>query len=168
VTAYCVRLAEAGVDMVQIYGDLAMQDRLLMKRETWRRFDHPRLARLIRKVKCASPATYVFMHTDGDMTELVPDLIEVGLEVLNPIQPECMDPFEVKERWGDRIVLHGAVSIQKTLPFGTVDEVKREVRGLVERCGRGGGYVLGPTNGITGDAPPENIVAIYEAVHETS
>ncbi len=166
VAAYCVRLAAAGVDVVQIYGDLAMQDRLLVPPELWRRFDKARLTALIEQVKRTNPAVKVFMHTDGDVSAIVPDLIDCGLDILNPIQPECMDPVEVKRRWGDRLVLHGGVSLQRTLPFGTVDDVKGEVRRLVSECGRGGGYVLGPTNAITGDVPIRNIIAMYEAVND--
>ncbi len=166
-TRYMVLAAQAGVDVVQIHGDLAMQDRLLMAPQTWRKFDKPRLAELIRRTKQANPDVLVYLHSDGDMTAIVDDLIEVGLDILNPIQPESMDPFEAKKRWGDRLVLHGGVSLQRTLPLGSPQDVANEVSELIHHCAAGGGYVLGPTNGLTHDVPIENIVAMYETANRT-
>jgi uroporphyrinogen decarboxylase len=163
-TAEALAFAGAGVDMVCIIGDIGMQDRLMMGPEIWRRFDKPRLAEFIRTVNQAYRNLLLYMHSDGVLTDIVPDLVEVGLDILNPIQPECMDPLEIKTAWGDRLSLVGGVSMQRTLPFGSPDDVRGEVRRLVEHCGRGGGYVVGPANGITEDIPPENIVAMYEAV----
>jgi uroporphyrinogen decarboxylase len=165
-TAYCVILAEAQVDVVQIVGDIAMQDRLMMSPKTWRRFDKPRLAELIVQVKRANPDTHVYMHTDGKVTDIIPDLVEVGLEILNPIQPECQDPIEVKQKWGDKLVLHGAVSNQRSIPLGTPQDVKDEVKYLLEHCGKGGGFVIGPANVLLPEYPAENIVAMYRAVSE--
>lgn len=165
-TAYCVALAKARVDVVQILGDIAMQDRLMINPDLWRRFDKPRLADLIRKVKSANPDTYVYMHTDGKVSDIIPDLVDIGLEILNPIQPECQDPVEVKEKWGDRLVLHGAVSTQRSIPLGTPQDVKNEVRRLLDRCGKDGGLILGPANVIITEFPTENVVAMYKAVSE--
>ena len=164
IAAQGVAYAKAGVDMVQIVGDIAMQDRLMMSPDTWRRYDKPRLAELVRNIKTVNSGVYVGMHSDGCMTDIVPDLIEVGIEILNPIQPECMNPYEVKRRWGDRLVLHGCVSIQRTIPFGTPDDVRDEVRRLVDACGRNGGLVLGPANVLMKEFPVENVVAMYDAI----
>lgn len=161
-----VRLVEAGVDMVQITGDLAMQNSLIMSPDAWRRFDKGRLKALISGLKAANPAAYVMMHTDGDSRAIVPDLIECGLDVLNPIQPECMDPAEFKRDHGDRLVMHGCVSLQKTLPFGTPEDVRAEIRHLIEHCSMGGGLCLGPSNVIFKEIPLENVVAMYDAVGE--
>ena len=165
-TAYCVALAEAQVDVVQIFGDIAMQDRLMMSPDLWRRFDIPRLAHLIGEVKRANPEALVYMHTDGKLTDIIPDLIEAGLDILNPIQPECQDPVEVKRKWGHRLVLHGTVSTQKTIPLGTPQDVKNEVNHLLEHCAAGGGLILGPANVLIPQFPVENVVAMYEAVSE--
>jgi uroporphyrinogen decarboxylase len=166
-TRQLVEAARCGVDVLQIHGDLAMQDRLLMPPNIWRKHDKPRLAALIEQVKAANPDVQVFLHSDGDMTAIVDDLVEVGLDILNPIQPECMDPYETKKRWGDRLVLHGGVSLQRTLPCGSPEDVGAEVRALIAGCAAGGGYVLGPTNGLTHDVPLENIVAMYETANAT-
>ena len=143
-----------------------MQDRLMMSPETWRRFDKPRLADLITRVKRVNPEVYVFMHTDGKVIDIIPDLVEIGLDILNPIQPECQDPVDVKRKWGDRLVLHGAVSNQRSVPLGTIQEVKDEVKYLLDHCGAGGGFVLGPANALQAAYPVDNVAAMYEAVAE--
>ncbi len=160
--------AQAGVDLIQITGDLAMQDRMIISPDSWRRFDGERLRHLVSRVKAANPETRVMMHTDGDCRAIVDDLIGCGLEVLNPIQPECMDPVEFKRRWGDRLVMHGCVSLQKSLPFGAPADVDREVKHLIEHCATDGGLCLGPTNVIFKEIPPENVVALYDAVQRHS
>ncbi|MCK4590279.1 MAG: hypothetical protein KAT86_00895, partial [Candidatus Latescibacteria bacterium] len=164
-TAYCEKLVEAGVDMIQITGDLGMQDRMIMSPEIWRKFDKERLKKMISKLKGINPELKLYMHTDGNVQDIVEDLIEVGIDILNPIQPECMDPVEIKKKYGDRLVLHGAVSLQKTLPFGSPEDVKAEVRYLIENCNVNGGFVLGPSNVLFKEIPPENIIAMYEAVY---
>lgn len=159
-------MARAGVDMIRIVGDIAMQDRIMMGPKRWRRFDKPRMAELIETCRAVRTELYFFFHSDGKLTELVDDLIEIGIDVLNPIQPECMDPVEVKRRWGDRITLHGCISIQRTLPFGSPAEVRRDVEDLIRQCGLRGGLILMPSNNIQPDTPVENIIACYHAARD--
>jgi len=166
ITAQGILFAKSGVDVVQIIGDIAMQDRLLMSPATWRQFDKPRLASFIKAVKRANSSSRVYMHSDGKLTEIMDDLIETGLDILNPIQPECMDPVKIKNKWGDKIVLHGTVSLQRTLPCATTEQVRDEIRYLIKHCGCGGGYVLGPSNKLFQEIPAENIIAMYEAVYQ--
>jgi uroporphyrinogen decarboxylase len=162
----CRRVVSAGVDMFSIGGDIAMQDRLLMSVESWRELDKPRLAKLIQVGKQINPDLHVFIHSDGNLMEIMDDLIEIGFDVINPIQPECMDPFEVKRRWGDRITLDGCGSIQEVLPFGTVDDVRNHVTDLIEGCAYNGGLILAPSNVVQQDTPLENILAFYETARE--
>lgn len=164
VTAQACAAARCGVDVVQIVGDIAMQDRLMMSPEIWRNHDKPRLASLIRAVRQIQPDTQIYFHSDGDVSAIVPDLVEIGLDILNPIQPECMDACRLKAEWGDRLVLHGGVSVQRTIPLGTPHRVRDEVLRLVDACGAGGGFVLGPSNVLIREFPLENIVAMYEAI----
>lgn len=164
-TAQCLHLVKAGVDVIKIVGDLGMQKSLIMSPDTWRKFDKWRLRKIIPKLKEINPELKLYMHTDGDVSEIIDDLIEVGIDILNPIQPECMSPVEIKRKYGDRLVLHGGVSLQRTLPFGAPSEVKEEVKYLIENCNVDGGYVLGPSNVLFKEIPPENIVAMYEAVY---
>lgn len=159
-------LARAGIDMLTIGGDIAMQDRIIMGPDAWRRIDKPRLATLIQDAKAIKPDLHVFIHSDGNLNAILPDLIEIGFDVIDPIQPECMDPFEVKRMYGDRITLHGCGSVQRTLPFGTVDDVRREVIGLIEGCGYNGGFILRASNAIPFDTPLENVLTFFETARD--
>jgi uroporphyrinogen decarboxylase len=161
-----LREVRAGVDMVSLWGDIAMQDRIIMGPDTWRQVDKPRMAKLVAALKAENPKLYTFVHSDGALTDLMDDLVEIGFDIINPIQPECMDPVEVKRRWGDRIVMHGCVSVQQTLPFGTPEDCRAEVEHLIRKCGYNGGLVVKPSNGVQPDCPVENIVACYHAARD--
>ena len=154
--------AEAGVDIFSIGGDIAMQDRVLMGPACWREVDKPRLAALIAEGKRINPDLHLFIHSDGDLREIMDDLIEIGFDIIDPIQPECMPPAEVKQRWGERITLCGTGSLQHTLPFGTVDDVRAEITDRITNCGYNGGLILRPSNAVGFDVPLENLLAFYE------
>jgi uroporphyrinogen decarboxylase len=158
--------AEAGVDVIGIGGDIAMQDRLIMGPERWRSIDKPHLARMIGACKKINPDVHVYLHSDGYLMEIMDDLIEIGFDIIDPIQPECMDPVVIKKRWGDRIVLHGCGSLQRTLPFGTPEECREEVRHLITNCGYNGGLILRVSNAIGFDVPIENVVAWFETARD--
>jgi len=160
------RCTAAGVDMIGFGGDIAMQDRLIMGPESWRAVDKPRLAEAIASCKAINPDLHVFIHSDGDLRAIMPDLIEIGFDVIDPIQPECMDPVWVKQEYGDRITLHGCGSLQKTLPFGRPDDCREEVERLIETCGYDGGLVLRVSNAIGFDVPVENVAAWFEAARD--
>jgi uroporphyrinogen decarboxylase len=110
----------------------------------------------------------VIYHTDGSVMEVVPGLIEMGIDVLQALQfdAEGMDPAVLKERYGDRLCFEGGISVQQTLPFGTPRQVEREVRERIAVLGRGGGYICGPSHAIQAGTPPENIVALFETAAE--
>jgi len=158
--------AEDDVDVFSIGGDIAMQDRMIMGARTWREVDKPRLAALIAEGKKIKPDLHIFIHSDGDLREIMDDLIEIGFDIIDPIQPECMPPNEVKEQWGDRITLCGTGSLQHTLPFGTVDDVRAEVSDRIVHCGYNGGLILRPANAVGFDVPLENLLAFYETAME--
>lgn len=165
-TAIVTRATAAGVDMISVIGDIAMQDRVIMGPEPWRQYDKPRLAKLIADCRAINPEVFMFIHSDGNVMELMDDLVEIGFNVVNPIQPECMDPVEVKKRWGDKITIHGGISLQQTLPNGTVDEVREEVENLIKNCGMDGGLVAFPSNVIQPDTSVENIIACFHAARD--
>lgn len=165
-TALALRIARADADMVKVVGDVAMQDRIMMGPRPWRQYDKPRWARLIAACRAVRPDLLFFFHSDGKLTDLVDDLLDVGFTVINPIQPECMDPAAVKRRWGRRLILYGGISIQRTLPFGRPADVRREVEHLIACCGAEGGLVVMPSNDIQPDTPLGNILACYQAVRE--
>jgi uroporphyrinogen decarboxylase len=117
---------------------------------------------MYEKVRAAGlPVT---IHSCGDVDELFPELIEIGLDVFNPFQPEVMDVYEMKNKYGDKLTFWGGLSTQKTLPYGTPDDVKKEAKRLMQEIGAGGGYILSPAHAIPKDAPAENIAALIETV----
>jgi uroporphyrinogen-III decarboxylase len=100
------------------------------------------------------------------MEAVIPELIEIGVDILNPVQPECLDPVNLKQRYGQQLAFWGTIGIQHTLPFGSPQEVRDEVRTRIETMGVGGGLLLGPTHIVEPEVPLENIVAMVEAVNE--
>jgi uroporphyrinogen decarboxylase len=158
------RLAEAGVDMVQFGDDVGMQDRLMMRPEVWRRFLKPRLAREIAAAREVRPDIPIWYHSDGYIADIIEDLIEVGVTVLNPVQPECLDMDWVKREFGDRLAFWGTIGTQTVMPFGKPEDVRRAVKEMIDRFAPG--LVLAPTHVIEPDVPWENILAFFEAVEE--
>jgi len=160
------RFAQAGVDVLHIGDDVGMQDRLMMSPFLWRKWLKPRLAQVIESVKQVNPKIFIFYHSDGYIEPIIPDLIEVGVNVLNPVQPECMDPVKLKKQYGDQLAFWGTVGIQTTLPFGTPEHIKQVVRERIETVGKGGGLIIAPTHVIEPEVPWENIMAFVAAVKE--
>ena len=157
------RFATAGVDVIHIGDDVGMQDRMLMSPRVWREWLKPRLARVIDAAREVHPEVVFFYHSDGFIEPIIPDLIEIGINALNPLQPECMDPAVIKKRYGDRLAFWGTVGIQNTLPFGTSEKVEAEIRLRIETVGKGGGLYLSPTHVIAPEVPYENLFAFVEA-----
>jgi hypothetical protein len=164
VTRKAVLGAEAGFDVVAVVGDLAGQDGLMFSTGMFEMFDLPRLTQLVNAIKAANPKTKVLYHSDGDMEAVIPQLIQCGVDIINPIQTACMDPVAIKEKYGDRITLHGTISVQDTIPNGSVEDVRNEVIHRIEKVGYNGGLVISTENSIPYDAPLENILAVYETV----
>ena len=106
----------------------------------------------------------VFIHSCGKVDELFPDLIECGLDVFNPFQPEVIDVYDAKRRYGDRLSFYGGISTQKTLPYGTTAQVREEVRRLLDRVGKDGGYIAAPAHDVPRDAMAENVAAMIEVL----
>jgi uroporphyrinogen decarboxylase len=158
--------AELGADMICLGDDVGSQRGLLLSKPMWQRWLKPRLARIIGVARMARPDVLIFYHSDGDIRPIIPDLIEIGVDILNPIQPECMDPAELKKKYGHRLAFWGTIGIQTTLPFGTPEDVRREVKMRIETVGEDGGLLIAPTHVIEPEVPWENILAFVEAVHE--
>ena len=160
------QLAAADLDLLILGDDIAMQTGMMMSLKMWRETFKPRLMRVIRAAKEVKPDIHVFYHSDGNVWDAIPDLIDAGVDVLNPVQPECMDPARVKEAFGDQLSFFGTISLQKTMPFGTPDEVRAEVKLRMETVGQDGGLLLAPSHVLQPDTPWENVVAFFEAVEE--
>jgi len=150
------------IDIFRFGDDWGHQRGLLMGIDLWRRFIRPRIKRMYELVK--SKGKYVMIHCCGKVDELFDDLIECSLDIFNPFQPEVMDVFEIKKRYGGRLCFYGGISIQRTLPYGTVNQVKSEVRKLMDIVGENGGYIASPSHDIPADAKPENIAAMIEVL----
>jgi len=156
------RMCEYEIDAVPFGDDWGSQRGLLMGPRHWRRFIRPRLERMYGEAK--RHGKRVFCHCCGVGREVLPDLIELGLDCFNPFQPEVMHPEETKETYGDKLSFWGGISTQKTLPYGAPEDVRREARSRMERIGRGGGYVLAPAHDVPKDVPLENMLALLDAV----
>ncbi|MFN3684975.1 MAG: uroporphyrinogen decarboxylase family protein [Fimbriimonadaceae bacterium] len=158
--------ARAGADVLQLGDDVGSQRGMLMSVEMWREHLKPRLARVIRAAKDANPDIWIFYHSDGDVRDIVPDLIEIGVEILNPVQPECMPLDELFAEHGDRIAFWGMIGTQTTMPFGTPADVRAAVAHLRDWVRRGARLVVAPTHVLEPDVPWENAVALRDAVRE--
>jgi uroporphyrinogen decarboxylase len=158
--AQAKRFVEMGVDIVRLGDDIGMQTGMMIGPKVWREFLKGRVEQVARISKKNGVA--VLYHSDGDIREVIPDLIEIGVDILDPIQPDCMNPAEIKEHYGDKLTLHGGISVQETLPFGSEETVGQEAARRIKDCGFGGGYILAPSNRITPDVPLRNVVALYE------
>ncbi len=150
------------VDGVLFGDDWGQQRGLLFSPALWRRFIKPRIARMYGRVKAGGRA--VFIHTCGKVQELFPELIELGVDVFNPFQPDVMDVYAVKRQFGRQLSFYGGMSVQQLLPHGTPAQIRDEARRLLDEIGREGGYIIAPSHDMPGDIPVENMVAFIEAV----
>jgi uroporphyrinogen decarboxylase len=156
------------VDIIKVGDDLGTQDSLMMSPEMYRRVLKPIHADYIRFIKERTHAK-VFFHTDGDVFPLIDDFIEMGVDILNPIQTSAgkmSDLAELKARWGDRLTFCGAIDTQRILPRGTPREVRDEVRRVIDVLAPGGGYMVSSVHSVMNDVPAENILAMVDAVRE--
>ncbi|MCM8816773.1 MAG: uroporphyrinogen decarboxylase [Candidatus Omnitrophica bacterium] len=150
------------VDGVMFGDDWGQQTGLIMGPHLWREFIEPRIKQMYGFAK--SKGKYVFIHSCGKVDELFPSLIEAGLDVFNPFQPEVMDVFEMKKRFGSQLSFYGGISTQKLLPYGTVQETRDQVRRLLDEIGKNGGYIAAPSHSIPFGAKVENIAAMIEVL----
>jgi uroporphyrinogen decarboxylase len=152
------------IDGVLLGSDWGSQRGLLMRAEVWDDMIRPGEQEEYDLIH--SYGKDVWVHSCGDVQELIPRLIEMKLDVLNPVQPECMDIARLKRDFGDRLTFWGGISTQQTLPFGTADEVRAEARQVRDLMSVGGGYIFAPAQNIQGDVPPQNIVALLDVARE--
>jgi uroporphyrinogen decarboxylase len=152
------------VDIIKIGDDLGTQDRLLISPRMYREVLKPIHADYISFIKGHTRAK-VFFHTDGDVFDLLDDFVEIGIDVLNPVQTSAgkmANLAELKRRYGTNLVFCGAVDTQRVLPYGTSEEVRQEVRRVIDLLGPGGGYLLASVHTIMDEVPPENILAMVD------
>lgn len=162
------KLVEMGVDMLWIGDDIGTQHSMLISPATWRRYLKPLMAEFIAELKAINPQVVVAYHSDGYFYPVIPDFIEIGLDVLNPIQPASMDPEQLKQEFGGRLNFWGSVDVQHTLPLGTPSQVMEEVLLRLRTIGKGGGLIIGPTHYVQLDTPLENFWAMVDTVTGTA
>ncbi len=161
-TAY----AALGVDVLSLGDDVGTQRGMLMSPITWRQWLKPRLAQVIASARAIAPNILIEYHSDGAIEPIIPELIEIGVDVLNPVQPECMDPAALKALYGHRLAFSGTIGTQTVMPFGTPEEVRQAVRWSIEIMGANGGLYISPTHILEPDVPWENVLAFFDAVDE--
>lgn len=155
--------ARAGVDVLCFYDDAGMQTGMQISPDMWRRFVKPRWRDVLGSVRSAFPRCLFFLHCCGQIQEIIPDIIEVGFQVLHPVQPECMEFREIRQRYGRELVLCASMSAQRLFPFGTPDDVREWVRATRQLCSSDNRAILCPSNLIQPETPWENIVAFADA-----
>jgi uroporphyrinogen decarboxylase len=160
------RLVELGVDGIWAGDDFGAQNGMLISPDMWRRIFKPRFAEVFRQLKAVDPDVVTMYHCDGAIAPILDDLVEIGLEVFNPVQPGVPghEPVDLKARFGDRLSFWGAIDQQHLLPLGTAEQIDADVKATIEALGPGGGYMVAPAHILQGDTPLENVEALIAAV----
>lgn len=157
---------EAGVDILSLGDDIGTQESIMMDVNFWERWFKPRLARVIDAARAVNPDVLIFYHSCGYIVPFIDQLVEVGVDILNPIQPECMSFDEIHDRYGNGLSFWGTIGTQELLPYGTPQQVRETILSRLEKCGEQGGIVVGPTHMVEPEVPWDNLMAIVEGVKE--
>lgn len=161
------QVARSGADILKAGSDVATQQVPLMSPAMWWDWVFPLMRDSIAAAKAIKPDILVLYHSDGNVEPLIEGFIEAGVDILDPLQPECMDIFALKERYGDRLSFHGGIGVQSVLPFGSADEVRDTVRRTIDGMSTGGGgYLCSPSHKIRPEVPWANVMALVETVRE--
>jgi len=157
------------LDGANIYDDLGTQTGLFMSRDDYVQFCKPYTAEIIRNIrKHLRPEAKIILHSCGSVYSAIPDFIEIGVDILNPVQPlaKNMEPWRLKREFGDKLAFLGGFDIQRLLPLGTTNEIQEGVKKLIQEYAHGGGYIFATSHNIEPDSSPENIVAAFDAAYE--
>ncbi len=160
------KLIDMGVDMLWTGDDIGMQTGMMISPSQWREFLKPRYAKLFSEFKKADPEIILAYHSDGNCEEILDEMVEIGLNVINPIQPLCMDPKRIKRRYGKKLSIWGAVDIQQLMPFGTPSQIGSSIKELINDCAPGGGFIIGPSHNIQSETSIGNIISFYDSVRK--
>ncbi len=160
------RLIDLGVDIILFGDDMGDQNGMMISPAMWRRVFKPRMLHVFQTVKKLNPEIQIAYHSCGSILPIIPDLIEIGLDILNPLQPlaKGMDAQFLKTTYGKQLSFYGGIDIQNLLPKGTPQEVRQVVKEKTSILGKGGGYIAAPAHNLQPDTPLENIFAMYEAI----
>jgi len=161
-------LVRAGIDILALRDDLGEPTRMLISRKMWQRYFKPRVKTIIDTCRTVNPDLAIFWHSDGDISPIIPDLIEIGVDILNPVQPDVMDPTSLKRLYGDRLTFFGTVGTAQLWSWGTPEDIRAEVRERIATVGRRGGLIISPAYDLepAEGIPWANVVAFFDAVEE--
>jgi uroporphyrinogen decarboxylase len=159
--------ATAGADVIRTGDDVANQRSMMFSPELWRDMMKPRWAEVFSRAKAIKPDIQIWYHSDGNIEEIIPDLIDIGVTILNPVQPECMDTAEIKRRYGDKIVLDGSIGTQSVMPFGKPEDIRQTIRDRKRLLGYDGALILSPTHVLEPEVPIDNIIAFIDEASRT-
>ncbi len=162
------QLVELGVDGIWTGDDFGAQNGMMISPVMWRKIFKPRMAEVFSEFRSVNPDVLVMYHCDGAIAPILPDLIEIGLDVFNPVQPNVPghEPAELKARFGSELSFWGAIDQQQLLPMGTPQEIEADVKAKIEALGPGGGYMVAPAHILQGDTPVQNVEALIAAVQK--
>jgi len=161
-TAY----ARAGADLIRCGDDVANQNTLMFSPGLWKKMMLSRWGKVWAAVKDINPQARIWYHSDGNIEDIIPHLLDAGVDILNPLQPECMNIDRVYDRYGERVTFDGLMGTQSTMPFGTPDDVCARVKEIIDKYGQNGGLIISPTHVLEPEVPVENIDAFAEACRE--
>jgi uroporphyrinogen decarboxylase len=168
ITEYNIKVvenaAQLGIDCLHTADDWGAQNGLLISKEMWIEFIKPRFKKICQAAKKKN--LLVSHHSCGKIEELIPEMIDCGVDVFDPFQPEAMDIWKLRNEYRGKIAFWGGLSVQKTLPYGTPQDVENESRKLLKELAPGGGYIFSPSHSLTGDIPPENIETFLRIANE--
>lgn len=165
---FATKAAQAGVDLLYFGDDVGNQNGMTFSADLWRKMLKPRWDKIYSAAKKINPNIVIWYHSCGDVTDIIGDLIDVGVDILNPIQPECMDIYTIQKKYGDKLSFDGGLGTQKLMPFGTPEEVAAEVKNLVEVFGKNGGFILSPAHILEPEVPIENIDAFIKTAQKVT
>ena len=160
------KLIEIGADIIWAGDDFGTQQGLLISPAMWRKIFKPRIKQMFDSFRKTNPDIKIAWHSCGSILPIIPDFIEIGLDILNPLQPKAagMTAEFLKETYNKKLVFFGGIDIQDLLPNKSIEEIKKEVQRIAGIYGKGGGYIIAPAHNIQDDTPVENILAFFEAV----
>ena len=158
--------AQAGVDILYLNDDIGTPTSMMISPRMWREMLKPRYLEIIQTARAIKPDIHVFYHSDGYYEPVINDLIEIGVNVIEPVQPDRMNTAILKSVYGDRLAFWGTVGSHATWAYAGAEAIRREVKTRIETGGKGGGLIIAPAYGIQPNTPYENILAFFDAVEE--
>jgi uroporphyrinogen decarboxylase len=164
-TEYGKKMIKLGIDVLWCGDDFGAQNGLMMDKDTFRKIFKPRIKEMFDEFHKVNPNIKIAWHSCGSVWDLIPDFIEIGLDILNPLQPLAakMEPEALKDKFGNDLIFFGGICVQDLLPNGTPVSIRAEVKRRAEILGQNGGYIIAPAHNIQDDTPVENIIAMFDA-----